>query len=280
MVPIRAKETVSAQVKIYTLEAHEIARKARPGQFVIVRVDEKSERIPLTIADFDRSRGTITLAVQEVGATTKLLGMRETGDTLAGVVGPLGTATHIERAGTVVCIGGGIGIACIHTIARGFHEAKNTVISIIGARNRDLLIFEKQMREASDELIVTTDDGSAGTHGFVTDRLQELLTAGRDIDLVFAVGPVPMMKAVAHVTEPLAVKTIVSLNPIMIDGTGMCGGCRVTVGGQVKFACVDGPDFDAHQVNFAELLNRQAAYKNEERCHLEYHLKEGNISPQ
>lgn len=275
MVKIVSKEIITDSVNIYVLDAPNIAAKAQPGQFIILRVDEKGERIPLTIADFDRNAGTVTLVVQEVGATTKMLGRKQAGDTIAGIVGPLGTPSHIEDHGTVVCIGGGIGIACIYPIARGFNQVGNTVISIIGAKNKDFLIFEERMRAVSDELIIATDDGSKGVKGFVTQELTRLIDDPTYVlDLVYAVGPAVMMSAVTECTRAASIPTMVSLNPIMIDGTGMCGGCRVTVGGETRFACVDGPDFDAHQVDFKELLQRQAAYKHEEQCHLNHVLKD------
>ncbi|MBN1493475.1 MAG: sulfide/dihydroorotate dehydrogenase-like FAD/NAD-binding protein [Candidatus Omnitrophica bacterium] len=274
MVKILKKEVMSVNVSLYVLETPDIAAKARPGQFVIIRVHDKGERVPLTIADFDRKAGTITIVVQEIGASTKKMSVKNAGDSIAGVVGPLGMPTHIEKKGTVVCIGGGIGIACIYPIARGFHEAGNNVIGIIGARNKDYVIFEDRMRAVCKDLHITTDDGSYGKKGFVTTVLKELIDSKMHIDQVFAVGPAVMMAAVSEVTKTAKVPTFVSLNPIMVDGTGMCGGCRVTVGGQTKFACVDGPDFDAHQVDFKELLQRQGAYKRDESCHLDKVIKE------
>lgn len=242
-----------------------VAHKCQPGQFVMVRTDEYSERIPLTIADFDRKKGTITLIVQAVGNTTKhLCETFKEGDNILDIAGPLGQPSHMKNFGTVVVVGGGIGVAPVYPIARTYHELGNKVISIIGARNKDLVIWKEKMAEISDELIITTDDGSAGRKGFVTDPLREMLEAGTKVDLVLAIGPVIMMKNVAATTKPFAVPTTASLNTIMVDGTGMCGGCRVMVGGENKFACVDGPEFDAHQVDFANLVMRQQMYKNQE----------------
>jgi len=268
MVTVLRKESLAPTVKRLELDAPEVARKAQPGQFVIVRVVEDGERIPLTIADFSRAKGTITIIVQEIGASTKRIGAMEQGQSLAGVAGPLGVPTHIKKEGTVVCVGGGVGIACVYPIARGYKEAGNRLISIIGARSKELLIYEKEMGAISDELIVTTDDGSHGRKGLVTERLQELIDRGEKIALVFCVGPTIMMRFVAETTRPHKIPTWASLNPIMVDGTGMCGGCRVSVGGQTKFACVDGPDFDAHLVDFKELMARQRTYHKEEQCRL------------
>ncbi|HUW34379.1 MAG TPA: sulfide/dihydroorotate dehydrogenase-like FAD/NAD-binding protein [Planctomycetota bacterium] len=261
---ILSKKTIADSTSLFVVEAPEIARKARPGQFVILRVVEEGERFPLTIADYDRSAGTITLVSLSIGASTLLLESLSEGDSLLDLAGPLGNPTHIEKVGTVVCVGGGVGIAAIHPVARGFKEAGNHVISIIGAKSCSKLLWEDKMAAASDELIVTTDDGTAGRQGFVTQRLQELIDAGRSIDVVFAAGPAIMMKMVAKVTQPYNIKTTVSLNPVMIDGTGMCGCCRVEVGGQQKFTCVDGPDFDGHQVDFDLLLARLSAYRDQE----------------
>ena len=272
------KEMVADATSLFVVDAPEIARKARPGQFVILRVAEEGERFPLTIADFDRQAGTVTIVSLAVGVSTTLLDRLKNGDEILDLAGPLGNPTHIEKLGRVVCVGGGVGIAAVHAVAKGFKEAGSGVTSIIGARSESKLFWQDKMARAGDELIVTTDDGSAGQKGFVTQRLQELIDSGRNIDLVFAVGPTIMMKMVAKVTEPYGIKTIVSLNPVMLDGTGMCGGCRVEVGGEQKFACVDGPDFDAHEVNFDLLLSRLSAYKNEEQratqCHCEFDRSE------
>jgi len=279
------KETLSDVNKLMVVAAPIVARKARAGQFVIVRIDEHGERIPLTIADYDREEGTITIIFQEVGKTTMHLGTLEIGDELATFVGPLGHPTEIENYGTVVCVGGGVGIAPLYPIARALKEAGNTVLSIIGARTKELLFWEEKMRAASDELLVCTDDGSYGRKALVTEPLKELLEQhDGDISRVWAIGPAIMMKFVSLTTKPYDVKTIVSLNTIMIDGTGMCGGCRVLLDEGAQFVCVDGPEFDAHRVDWENLLARQAFYREEERlateqwehnCRLERALEEG-----
>lgn len=267
MFKILKKKELSAGVQLFELEAPRIAKKARPGQFVILRIDEEGERIPLTIADFDREAETITIIFQEVGASTKQLGAMQEGDAIVDLVGPLGNKTHIERMGNVVCIGGGIGVAPIYPIARAMKEAGNHVISIMGARSKDILILEDEMRAVSDEVYITTDDGTKGIKGFVTDQLKTLIDSGMEIGVVIAIGPVVMMRSVAETTRPYGIHTVVSLNPIMVDGTGMCGGCRVKIGEESKFACVDGPEFDAHQVDFAGLMSRQRMYKTKEADH-------------
>ena len=267
MYKILTKKELSQGVQLFEIEAPMIAKKAQPGQFVIVRIDEDGERIPLTIADFNRDKGTITIIFQEVGGSTKALGNLNAGDSILDFVGPLGKATHIEKMGNVVCIGGGIGVAPIYPIARGMKEAGNHVISIMGARNESILILEEEMNAASNEVYITTDDGSKGHKGFVTDQLKKLIDSGMEISVVIAIGPVVMMRSVAETTRPYGIKTVVSLNPIMVDGTGMCGGCRVQVGDESKFACVDGPEFDAHQVDFAGLMSRQRMYKSQEAAH-------------
>ncbi len=267
MAKIITKENIAPAVYEMVVEAPLVAHKCQPGQFVIVRSDEYGERIPLTIADFDREQGTITLIIQAIGnSTTQLCTEFNAGDDILDVVGPLGRPSEMGKFGTVVVVGGGIGVAPVYPIARAYHELGNKVIAIIGARNKDLVIWQDKMAAISDELIVTTDDGSAGRKGFVTDPLREMLEAGEKIDLTLAIGPVIMMKNIAAVTKPFGVKTTASLNTIMVDGTGMCGG--VMVGGENKFACVDGPEFDAHQVDFANLVMRQQMYKNQEA--LEY----------
>lgn len=269
MAKIIEKANIAEAVYEFVVDAPLVAHKCRPGQFVIIRTDEFSERVPLTIADFDREKGYITLIVQAVGNSTRhLCDTFEIGDDILDVVGPLGQPSEMGNFGTVAVVGGGIGVAPVYPIARAYHELGNKVISIIGARNKDLIIWQDKMAAISDEVIITTDDGSAGHKGFVTDPLKEMLEKGEKIDLVLAIGPVIMMKNVAAVTKPFGVKTTASLNTIMVDGTGMCGGCRVNVGGENKFACVDGPEFDAHQVDFANLLMRQQMYKNQES--LEY----------
>lgn len=277
MYKIVKKQELSQGVQSFELEAARIAKKAEPGQFVILRIDEEGERIPLTIADFDREKGTITIIFQEVGASTKQLGAMREGDSIVDLVGPLGKKTHIEKMGNVVCIGGGIGVAPIYPIARGMREAGNRVISIMGARSKDILILEDEMRAVSDEVYITTDDGSKGHKGFVTDQLNMLIDAGLDISVVIAIGPVVMMRSVAETTRPHGIRTVVSLNPIMVDGTGMCGGCRVQIADESKFACVDGPEFDAHKVDFKGLMTRQRMYKEKEaahQCYCETHGKE------
>jgi ferredoxin--NADP+ reductase len=257
--------TLAENINQYLVSAPQIARRRKAGQFVIVRINETGERIPLTIADADPEQGTITLVVQTVGKSTAQMSTLTPGDRLLDVVGPLGSPTHIKNYGTAVVIGGGIGIAPAHPIAQALKQAGNTVISILGARSENLLVMEAEMRRTSDEVLICTDDGSYGQQGFVTDALAGLITTGRQIDHVFAVGPVIMMKFVSKLTKEHNIPTMVSLNPIMVDGTGMCGGCRVTVGGKTKFACVEGPDFDGHLVDFDELMKRQAFYKEQER---------------
>jgi ferredoxin--NADP+ reductase len=262
---ILAKEDLAPVTKLFDVHAPAVAEKARAGQFVIIRLHEEGERIPLTIADYDRERGTITLVVQEVGKTTMEMGVMQAGEHLASLTGPLGIPSEIENWGTVLCVGGGVGIAPIYPIARDLKEAGNTVISIIGARNKDLLFWEDKMRAISDELIVCTDDGSYGRKALVTIPMKELLESERSIEHIWAIGPAIMMKFCALTTQPFGVHTIVSLNSIMVDGTGMCGACRVEVGGQTRFVCVDGPEFDGHQVDWDQLLARQRIYPEQEQ---------------
>ena len=269
MYKIVEAKMLAPDIKLFRIEAPLIARKRKPGQFVILRVSDRGERVPLTIADANPKERTITIIAQGVGKTTKLLNAKNPGDYLSDVVGPLGKPTELHQYGTVVVIGGGLGTAIAYPIAKGLKQAGNKVISIIGARNQDLIILEADMYLVSDEMCVTTDDGSYGEKGFVTEKLKALIDAGRKIDLVVAVGPVPMMRAVAEVTRPYAIKTMVSLNPIMVDGTGMCGGCRVVVDGKSYFACVDGPEFDAHKVDFKVLMARNAMYQDAERTALQ-----------
>lgn len=265
MFTIRKKECLSSGIYRYEIEAPRLARKTQPGQFVILRTDGRGERIPLTVADFDQDKGNITLIFQVVGASTKLLARMEEGDALLDLVGPLGQPSHIAAGiGTVVCVGGGIGIAPVYPIARGMQEAGNRVTSILGAKSRDILIMEEEMRAVSDEVLVTTNDGSYGIEGFVTTALTQLFERGEKIGLIYAIGPVVMMENVVETARPWGVKTIVSLNPVMVDGTGMCGGCRVEVGGKTKFACVDGPEFDGAVVDFAQLSARQGMYREME----------------
>jgi NAD(P)H-flavin reductase len=263
------KEKLAPNINRILLEAPLIAQKIKPGQFVILRINEEGERIPMSINDLDAPKGLLTIIFQEVGKSTYHLGTLKAGDFLSDVVGPLGIPTHLEKFGKVVCVGGGIGIAPIHFIAKSLREIGNQVISIIGARTKELLIIEDKMKKASNELLVSTDDGSYGIHGFVTDVLSEILKKGEKIDFIMAIGPVPMMKAVCDVTRPYGVRTMVSLNPVMVDGTGMCGACRCTVAGKTKFACVDGPDFDGHQVDFDELTKRLRMYLKQEKLAME-----------
>ncbi len=269
MPEIISKIDLAPTIKGFEIKAPLVAKKAKPGQFVIVRIDEKGERIPLTLNDWFPEKGTIRIVALEAGLTTKRLNSMKEGDRIANLIGPLGKPAEIGRYGTVVCVGGGVGIACIYPEVRAFKLAGNEVISIIGARTKELLIFEKEIKEFSDEVYITTDDGSYGEKGFVSDVLKRVIEDGRRIDLVVAVGPIPMMRAVAEVTRPYKIKTIVSLNPIMVDGTGMCGSCRIEVGGKTKFVCVDGPEFDAHLVDFDLLTLRNRRYLQEERLALE-----------
>jgi ferredoxin/flavodoxin---NADP+ reductase len=264
MFPILEARFLAPDVKLFRIAAPRIARKRRPGQFVIVRVHEEGERIPLTIADSSTADGSVTLIVQGIGKTTKLMNLLDAGDALLDVVGPLGKPTEVERFGTVAVVGGGVGAAIAYPSAVALKQAGNRVITILGARSWDLLILEEELGAVSDLLIVTTDDGSHGLHGLVTDALSDRIGA-EPIDRVLAIGPIPMMRAVAETTRPHNIRTIVSLNPIMVDGTGMCGGCRVLVGGSSRFACVDGPEFDAHEVDFRVLQQRNAAYRKEEQ---------------
>ena len=265
MFKVLKKDLLSPGVFRFDVDAPRIAKKTQPGQFIILRVDEEGERIPLTVADFDREKGIITIIFQVVGASTQLLSELNEGDAILDFVGPLGRKSEVKPGlGTVVCIGGGIGVAPIYPIARAMKQAGNHVVSIMGARSKDILIMEPEMKAASDELLIATDDGSYGVHGFVTTALQQLINRGVKPDLVYAIGPVVMMRSVVEATRPLGIKTIVSLNPVMVDGTGMCGGCRVQVGDETKFACVDGPEFDGHLVDFAGLMARQGMYRAQE----------------
>jgi ferredoxin--NADP+ reductase len=271
---VKREEMSEGNVILNEIEAPKIARKAKPGQFVILKVGEEGERIPLTMAEADAEKGTITVIYMVVGKSTALFKTLQVGDAYQDVIGPLGKPTHIEKLGKIVCVGGGTGIAVLHPITRAMKEIGNHVISIIGARSKDLLILEDKMRAASHDLRVCTDDGSYGHHGFVTEVLKEVLE-NEKIDQVVAIGPVPMMKFVSLITKEYNVPTLVSLNPIMVDGTGMCGGCRVTVGGKTKFACVDGPEFDGHQVDYDELMRRLQAYcEDEKKCYNEFCILE------
>ena len=264
-----------AKICFFEIDAPDIAKKAQPGQFVIIRAYDKGERIPLTISKTYPDKGSIRIIFQVVGKSTAYLANLNEGDDIYDVVGPLGKPTEINRVGNVICIGGGTGIAVLYPIARALKEAGNYMISIIGARSKDILILEDEMREISDELFITTDDGSYGRKGFVSDVLKELLEERKDIKEVVAIGPVIMMKVICNITKEYGIKTLVSLNPIMVDGTGMCGACRVTVDGKTRFACVDGPEFDGHKVDFDELMKRLAMYKELEKISYERFLKEG-----
>ncbi len=265
MFPIVDAEWLAPDIKRFQIRASRVAKKRQAGQFVIVRIHEYGERIPLTIADSDAQSGIVTLVVQGVGKTTKLMNSLNSGDAVLDLVGPLGKPSEIRVYGTVVVIGGGVGTAIAYPTAKAMKQVGNRVLSIVGARSADLVILEDEVRAVSDELFVTTDDGSYGRHGFVTDQLQDLIDAGEKLDLVLAIGPIPMMEAVAETTRPHRIPTTVSLNSIMVDGTGMCGGCRVLIGDEALFACVDGPEFDAHQVNFDVLKQRNAMYRDSER---------------
>lgn len=273
MFQIIKKQQLSEAVILFEIRAQEIAKKAEAGNFFILRINEKGERIPLTIADFDRQKGTITTVFQKIGKTTYHLSTLNEGDYISDIIGPLGQKTHIENFGKVICVGGGVGIAPIYPIARALKKSNNKVISIIGARTKELIFWEDKMKEVSDELIVTTDDGSYGRKAVVTVPLDEILREQKDVSRVIAIGPAIMMKFVCITTEKYKVKTIVSLNSIMVDGTGMCGACRVEVDGTTKFACVDGPEFDGHKVNFDLLMSRQRMYIDEEKLAIERYKK-------
>lgn len=269
MYRIVAKKELAQKIKLVEIQAPEIAKKAQPGQFVILRIDAKGERIPLTLTDWDSQKGTITLIFLEVGASTEKLGTLEVGQTVLNVAGPLGNPSEIRRYGLVCVLGGGVGTASAFPVVRALKQAGNKVVAIIGAKTAELLILEDRITEITDELLVSTDDGTKGQKGFVSDVLKALIQKGYKFNIVYAIGPTLMMRAVAETTRPYNIKTIVSLNPIMVDGMGMCGACRVTVGGSTKFACVDGPEFDAHQVDFGELLKRQMAFLSEEKLALQ-----------
>jgi NAD(P)H-flavin reductase len=262
---ILLREDLVPGIHLFEVAAPAVAQKAQAGQFVVVRIDERGERIPLTIADWDRDEGSVTIVFMEVGTTTARLALLKAGDAIADFVGPLGIPAHIDKFGTVVCVAGGVGAAPVSPIARALKVAGNRVISILGARSHNLLFWEDKLGSVSDRLIVTTDDGSYGRKGVVTEPLKELLNSGEKVDRVIAIGPVVMMKFCSLTTAPFGVKTIVSLNPIMVDGTGMCGCCRVSVDGKTKFACVDGPDFDGHRVDWDQLSARQCIYLEEEQ---------------
>lgn len=271
---------IAPNIKRFTIEAPKIAKKRKAGQFVIIRISDVGERIPLTIADSDSEKGTIDIIVQGIGKTTNELNLLESGDYISDVVGPLGKASHIEKFGTAVSIGGGVGTAIAYPTAVALKQAGNHTISIIGGRTKEFIILENEMKKICDEVYVTTDDGSYGKHGFVTDQLKELIKT-RKIDFVLAIGPIPMMKAVADVTREKGIPTVVSLNPIMVDGTGMCGGCRASVDNKTVFVCVDGPEFDAHKVDFKTLMMRNKTYLMEEKVSIEEHeCRLNKIQPQ
>lgn len=272
MFKIVRKEVLNPTVKLLEIEAPYIARKAEPGQFIILRVNGDGERIPLTVADYNRQKGTITIIFQEVGKSTKLLGSLEEGDVLLDFAGPLGVASHLEGYKKAAVIGGGLGTAIAYPQAKKLYNLGAEVDVITGFRNSSLILLEDELKAASTRLFIATDDGSNGNKGFVTDILKKLIEEGNKYDLVIAIGPLIMMKMVSLLTKQYGIKTLVSMNPVMIDGTGMCGGCRVTVAGKTKFACVDGPDFDGHEVDFDEAMRRQAMYKTHERKSLEDHV--------
>lgn len=273
MFEIKGKKQLAAIIFQMVISAPRIAKKALPGQFIIIRIDERGERIPLTIQDSDPETGTISIVFQVVGKTTTYLSELNEGDMLLDVVGPLGNPTELpESKSKVVCVGGGVGTACMYPQVKELAKRGSEVTAIVGARTKELVILEDDLRKYATKLIVCTDDGSYGRKGFVSDALKEILDSGEKPDLVIAIGPLIMMRVIADLTRPYGVHTIVSLNPIMVDGTGMCGGCRVTVGGEVKFTCVDGPEFDAHKVDFNELLMRQRYYLEEEKLSKEKHV--------
>ncbi|CDA73201.1 oxidoreductase NAD-binding domain protein [Ruminococcus sp. CAG:579] len=268
MYKILKKKQLNDSITLMEIDAPFIAKKALAGQFIIYRVDEHGERIPLTIADYDREKGSITIIFQTIGASTKELAMLNEGDSILDVVGPLGVATEYGDVKRVAVVGGGVGCAIAYPQAKALHKMGVEVDLIAGFRSKDIVILEDEMAAVSTHFHLCTDDGSAGYHGFVTNKLKELIDGGAKFDEVIAIGPVPMMKFVCKTTEPYGIKTIVSLNPIMVDGTGMCGGCRVTVDGKIRYACVDGPDFDGHKVDFDELMRRNSTYKEQEKAHL------------
>ena len=270
MYKIRSAEFLASNIKKFVIEAPKIAHKRKAGQFVIVRIADNGERIPLTIADSDSAEGTITIIVQGIGKTTKELNSLNSGDFIHDVVGPLGKPSHIENFGTAVSVGGGVGTAIAFPTAVALKEAGNHTIAIIGGRTKEFVILEDELKKVCDEVYPTTDDGSYGYHGFVTQQLKQLIDSGKKIDFVLAIGPIPMMKAIAETTRPYGIKTVVSLNPVMVDGTGMCGGCRATVGNKTVFVCVDGPEFDAHKVDFDLLMRRNRTYMKDERVALDH----------
>jgi len=269
MYPIVEKKVLSENVKLLKIKAPLVAKKAQPGQFIILRIDEKGERIPLTIADSDPKKGTVTIIFLEVGKTTKQLGELRVGDSLENFAGPLGMPSEVKKYGTVVCVGGGVGIAPLYPIVKALKESGNHVISILGAKTKDLLLLEKEIEALSDKFYIATDDGSKGHKGFVSDVLQKVIDT-QNVNMVMAIGPIIMMKVISNLTKKYDIKTLVSLNPIMVDGTGMCGGCRVSIDGKTKFACVDGPEFDGHKVDYDNLMlrNRRFVHAEGEACKL------------
>jgi ferredoxin--NADP+ reductase len=269
MYEIIEKKVLSDTVKLLKVKAPLVAQKAQPGQFIILRIDEKGERIPLTIADSDPKQGTVTIIFLEVGKTTKQLGRLNVGDSIENFAGPLGMPSEVKKYGTVVCVGGGVGIAPLYPIVKALKQAGNHVISILGAKTADLLLLEKEIKAYSDEFYIATDDGSKGNKGFVSDVLLQIIEK-QPVDMVMAIGPIIMMKVVSNLTKKYHIKTLVSLNPIMVDGTGMCGGCRVSIDGKIKFACVDGPEFDGHKVDYENLMlrNRRFVHAERDACRL------------
>jgi len=271
------KKVLAPTITKYLIEAPYVARKRKAGNFVIIRVDETGERIPLTLVDSNIDTGTITLIVQALGKTTKALALKNEGDCIMDVMGPLGNPTPIESGKTIACIGGGVGTAELYPITKALKNAGNTIYTIVGARSKELVILEPEMEQVSDKLYITTDDGSYKRKGFVTDQLKELLDANLGINIVYAIGPLPMMRAVSNLTKPYNVRTLVSLNAVMVDGTGMCGGCRVTVNGKMKFACVDGPEFEGHEVDFDEMLLRNRSYTDMEKISIDRFAEEPHV---
>jgi ferredoxin--NADP+ reductase len=271
------KEILAPTITKYIIEAPYVARKRKAGNFVIIRVDETGERIPLTLVDSNIKDGTITLIVQAIGKTTKALALKNIGEYIMDIMGPLGNPTPIETGKTIACIGGGVGTAELYPITKTLKEAKNKIYTIVGARSKELVILEKEMEQVSDQLYITTDDGSYKRKGFVTDQLKELLDSNLGINIVYAIGPLPMMKAVSNLTKPYNVRTLVSLNAVMVDGTGMCGGCRVSINGQMKFACVDGPEFEGHEVDFDEMILRNRSYTEMEKISIDRFTEEPHV---
>jgi len=271
------KEILAPTITKYVIEAPYVARKRKAGNFVIIRVEETGERIPLTLVDGNLKEGTVTLIVQAIGKTTKALASKNAGEYIMDLMGPLGNPTPIETGKTIACIGGGVGTAELYPITKALKEAGNTIYTIVGARSKELVILENEMQQVSDTLYITTDDGSYKRKGFVTDQLKELLDANLGINIVYAIGPLPMMKAVSNLTRPYNVRTVVSLNAVMVDGTGMCGGCRVSINGQIKFACVDGPEFEGHEVDFDEMLLRNRRYAEMEKISVDRFTEEPHV---